>query len=301
MFACAHPAIDPKVRAPLMLQTVLGLDARRIASVYLRSPATLGQQLTRAKRKIAQAQIRFAAPADRDGYGARIDDILAAIYAAYAVGHNGSGAGDDKAGALAQEALWLVSTVCAALPEAAEAHGLFALILFTEARAPARIDPATGALVPLAKQDVALWNAQMLADAERALGNAQRRLSLGRFQIEAAIQAVHADRRHSGETNWAELATLYQGLAAIAPSLGALTGQAAVTIEAEGPEAALAQLLAIQDRGVDYQPWHATYASALHRLDRREAAHDAYAIAIGLCHDPAARAYLLRRQARLRI
>ncbi|MEO0911865.1 MAG: DUF6596 domain-containing protein [Pseudomonadota bacterium] len=299
MFACAHPAIDAKVRAPLMLQSVLGLDARRMASVFLMSPAALGQALSRAKRKIADTGIAFERPDDAGAFCSRLEDILQAVYAAYAVGHNASGGGDDKAGALAQEALWLVSTICDALPDAAEAHGLFALILFTEARAGARIDAGSGALIPLKDQDTGLWHAEMLADAQAALGNAQRHLSLGRFQLEAAIQAVHAHRRITGHTDWAELAKLYGGLTQITASLGAQVGQAAVALEADGPERALAFLDACADRAADYQPWFATRAHAHARLGQAGAALAAFDRAIGLTSDPAARAYLVARRKRL--
>ncbi|MEM9230787.1 MAG: DUF6596 domain-containing protein [Pseudomonadota bacterium] len=299
MFACAHPAIDAKMRAPLMLQTVLGLDARRMASVFLTSPAALGQALSRAKRKIEEAGIGFVRPQVADEYRKRVDDILQAVYAAYVVGHNASGSDDDKAGALAQEALWLVSTICDALPDAAEAHGLFALILFTEARTSARVDPKTGALVPLGEQDVTLWHSEMLADAEAALGNAQRHLSLGRFQLEAAIQAVHAHRRISGHTDWPELAKLYEGLTAITASLGAHVGQAAVALEADGPARALDLLDACAARAHDYQPWFATKAHAHARLGQNEAAIAAFEHAMVLATDPAARAYLAKARNKL--
>ncbi|MEL6206365.1 MAG: DUF6596 domain-containing protein [Pseudomonadota bacterium] len=299
MFACAHPAIDAKMRAPLLLQTVLGLDARRMASVFLTSPAALGQALSRAKRKIEEAGIGFERPEEVGAYPDRIDDILNAVYAAYAVGHNASGGGDDKAGALAQEALWLVSTICDALPDASEAHGLFALILFTEARAAARLDPQTSALVPLVEQDTALWHPEMLADAEAALANARRHLSLGRFQLEAAIQAVHAHRRITGQTDWAELAQLYSGLTHITGSLGARVGQAAVALEADGPARALELLEACATRATDYQPWFATAAHAHARLGQTDAALGAFEHAIGLTSDPAARAYLAAKRAAL--
>lgn len=300
MFACAHPAIDAGLRAPLMLQTILGLDVRRMASVYLVSPATLGQRLTRAKQKILRTAIPLALPEQADAFAARLDDILAAIYAAYAVGHNAAGTADEKATLLAQEALWLVSTICDALPAAAEAHGLFALILFTQARQPARVDPVTGALVPLSAQDTGLWQTELLADAEQALHNAKQHMSLGRFQIEAAIQAVHANRRKTGLTDWAELRVLYRGLVLVSPGLGARTGQAAVEAEVLGPAAGLHLLDAIADAARDYQPWHATRAHLLVRLGEFAAADDAFQTAIGLSNDPATRVYLATQRSRLR-
>ncbi|WP_306118422.1 MULTISPECIES: DUF6596 domain-containing protein [unclassified Roseitalea] len=292
MFVCAHPAIDAAIRAPLMLQLVLGLDARRMASVFLVAPGTLGQRLTRAKAKIETSAIGFELPDEADR-PARVADVLDAIYAAYAVGYNGMPAGDRKAADLTQEAIWLVSLICAELPGEAEAHGLFATMLFAEARRPARLDPQTGALVPLGRQDPANWNARLLDDAERALANAARHASLGRYQLEAAIQAVHAARRRTAETDWDELERLYRGLVAIAPTIGARTGHAAVLIEAAGPETALDALDAMPEvQRRSYQPWWATRAHALARLGHKADAHEAFARAIGLSDDEAARRYL---------
>lgn len=292
MFVCAHPAIEPSLRAPLMLQTILGLDARRMASVFLVAPGTLGQRLTRAKAKIERARIRFALPEGGD-FATRLDDVLDAIYAAYAVGYNGVPAGDTKAASLAQEAIWLVSLLAEAFPDAAEAHGLFALMLFSEARRPARVHPETGELVPLGDQDTEVWEDALVADAERAMANAARHASLGRYQLEASIQAVHAARRRTGTTDWAALALLYAGLVRIAPTLGARTGQAAVLCETEGPSAALAALEAIPEAlRSTYQPWWATLAHLQARLGNVDAARAAYDRAIGLSDDPASRLYL---------
>jgi RNA polymerase sigma-70 factor (ECF subfamily) len=299
MFVCAHPAIDPALRAPLMLQVVLGLDAQRMASVFLVPPATLGQRLSRVKAKIETAGIRFDLPEGRD-FEDRMGDVLTAIYGAYAVGYNGIPAGDTKAAGLATEAIWLGSLVANAYPQVGEAHGLFALMLFAEARRPARLDPETGALIPLEDQDTDLWNAEVLADAERALANAARQASLGRFQLEASIQAVHAARRRTGRTDWTSLTGLYAGLLHIAPTVGARTGHAAVLLEADGPSAALQALDAIaKDDRRTYQPWWATRAHALARLGAQEEAVAAFDRAIGLSEDPAARLYLLSRKARL--
>lgn len=300
LFLCAHPAIDPALRAPLMLQTVLGIDARRMASVFLVPPGTIGQQLTRVKAKIKHARIPFELPEGR-AFDDRMTDVLNAIYAAYAVGYNGIPSGDPKAAGLAQEALWLVSLIAAAYPDAAEAQGLFALILFSQSRRPARLDAATGALVPLEDQDTALWDGGMLADAEKALSNASRHLSLGRYQLEASIEAVHAARRRTGKTSWTDLATLYAGLVEVSPTVGALTGQAAVLSMTTGPDAALAALDAIPEaRRMTYQPWWATRAHILAQLQRRDEALQAFDRAIGLSEDPSARLYLAGRKAMLR-
>lgn len=299
MFVCAHPAIDPALRAPLMLQAVLGLDVRRMASVFLMPPGTLGQRLTRVKAKIETAAITFDLPEGRD-FDDRMGDVLNAIYGAYAVGYNGIHAGDLKAAGLAQEAIWLASLLADAFPSAAEAHGLFALMLFAEARRPARADAATGALIPLEDQDTALWHADLLTDAEKALRNAARHASLGRYQLEASIQAVHAARRRTGSTDWVELALLYAGLVQVTPTIGARTGQAAVLAETEGPKAAQAALDAIPEHARrSYQPWWATQAHVMARLGDIEGARAAFDRAIGLSDDPAATLYLAARKALL--
>ena len=299
MFVCAHPAIDVTLRAPLMLQTVLGLDVRRMASVFLTAPGTLCQRLTRLKAKIDRAAIHFALPEGRD-FDVRMTDALDAIYAAYVVGYNGHPAGDAKAASLAPEALWLINLLCDGFPGVAEAHGLFALILFSEARRGARIAPDMGQLIPMEEQDTALWDAAMLSDAEHALRNAARHASLGRCQIEASIQAVHAARRQSGETDWMALAQLYAGLVRIAPTAGALTGQAAVLCETDGPATACAALDAIPAAmTAGYKPWWATRAHALARTNDTKAAVAAFDRAIGLSEDPAARLYLAARKRRL--
>ncbi|MEM9194991.1 MAG: DUF6596 domain-containing protein [Myxococcota bacterium] len=300
MFACAHPAIDPSLRAPLMLQTVLGLDARRMASIYLVSPGTLGQRLTRAKAKIEANRIPFEKPDNEDEFATRLDDILNAIYAAYAVGYNGVGTGDAKASGLATEALWLVSTVCSAVKKSPEAHGLFSLLLFTEARRDARVDDS-GELVPLQEQATDRWDAAMLRDAAEALTQAQRNLTLGRFQLEAAIQAVHCARRETGHTDWNELRVLYRGLANVCPTVGVLSGLAAVEAEAIGPAAGLAILDQVDPKlRASYQPWYATRAHLLATLERHHEAAKAYDQAIGLSDDPAARKFLLARRQNLR-
>lgn len=299
MFVCAHPAIEPALRAPLMLQAVLGLDARRMASAFLISPGTLGQRLTRAKAKIESAAIRFELPEERD-FDSRMGDVLDAVYAAYVVGYNGMPAGDPKAASLAQEALWLVSLLADGFPDSAEAYGLFALMLYAEARRPARIDAVTNALVPLEQQDTRLWDVSMLDHAEIALRNAARRPSLGRYQLEASIQAVHTARRWGSSTDWHALSLLYAGLVQIAPTIGALTGQAAVLCETEGPLAALRALDSIEGQArANYQPWWATRAHVLGRTGNRAAAIEAFDRAIGLSDDPATRAYLAGCKARL--
>lgn len=298
MLACAHPAIDPEVRAPLMLQAVLGLDARRIASAFLVAPGTMGQRLTRAKLKIAAAGIPFEVPPP-EALESRLTDVLAAIYAAYSVGFDAIPAGDAKAAGLAREALWLAGLVCQLLPDAAEAHGLHALMLFAEARRPAR-QGVDGRFVPLEEQDTSLWDEGLLAEAELSLARASRRLTLGRYQIEAAIQAAHFERRHRGRTDWAAILHLYDGLVLVSPTIGALTARAVALAEVQGPAAGLAALDAIDpDRRRSYQPWWAARAHLAAAAGTVDLAVEAFDQAAGLSEDAGVRAYLLTRRAEL--
>lgn len=198
LFVCAHPAIDAAVRTPLMLQTVLGLDAARIAAAFLVSPATMGQRLVRAKGKIRDAGIAFEVP-ERHELASRLSAALEAIYAAYGSGWEDVAGADPRRKGLADEAVWLGRLVAGLLPDEPEAHGLLALMLHCEARRGARRD-ADGAYVPLARQDVSRWSRALIDDAERSLTLASRAGKPGSFQLEAAIQSVHAHRAASGRT-----------------------------------------------------------------------------------------------------
>ena len=301
LFACAHPAIAEADRTPLMLQAVLGLDAARIGSAFLVAPGTMGQRLTRAKAKIRAARVPFEVPG-ADECAARAASVLDAVYAAYALGWDDPCGADAKTGQLAREAIWLASLVVGLLPNDAEAQGLLALMLFGEARRAARRNPSTGAFVPLAEQDVALWDGAMLRDARTALDAAARSgaSAPGRYQLEAAIQAVHAARRAGGAADRDALALLYAGLVTLCPTVGARTAAAVALGEARGAGEGLAALEAIEAsaRG-SYQPWWSARAHLLARLGRDGEARDAFAAAAGLTEDPAVRAWLLGRGAGL--
>lgn len=184
MFVCAHPAIEARMRTPLMLQLVLGLDARRMAGAFLIPPGTLGQRLTRASAKIEAARIGFALP-DGDDLAPRLAHVLDAVYAAFTVGLDGEGAGDAKSTSLAREAIWLGSLIAARMPDEPEAQALYALMLYAQARRQARVD-GSGCLIPLDAQDTALWDARMMTDADMAMRLAARAPTLGRYQIEAS-------------------------------------------------------------------------------------------------------------------
>lgn len=299
LFVCAHPAIDEEVRTPLMLQTVLGLDAATIGAAFLVAPATMGQRLVRAKARIKDARLRFELPTAAD-MPARLQDVLNAIYAAYgtswdAVAGAGTGARD-----LGAEALFLSRLLVALLPAAPEARGLLALMLYCESRRAARRRP-DGSFVPLRDQDPGLWSRDMISEAERELTIASRAGVFGRYQCEAAIQSVHAQRPIVGRTNHAALAVLYELLAARCPSVGVLVAQAAAMVEAGDAAGALAVLDRLVVAEVrSYQPYWVTLAAAQAASGAVRSAEQALHIAIGLTEDAALRAFLAEELRRLR-
>ncbi|AGG89598.1 RNA polymerase sigma factor [Rhodanobacter denitrificans] len=299
LFTCAHPAIDAGIRAPLMLQVVLGLDAKAIAAAFLASPEAMGKRLGRAKQKIRQAGIPFVVPT-RDELAGRLDGVLEAIYAAFAEGWSDPGGTDAIRRDLTAEALFLARLVVELLPQEPEALGLLACMLHAEARRAARRS-ATGDYVPLAEQDVARWDAAMIDEAEALLLRASRLGRIGRYQLEAALQSAHVERRRSGRTDWAPEVQLYDALLALCDSPVVALNRALAIAEVQGPQAALALVdaLAANGRLVDYQPYWAARAALLARTHACREARQAYDIAIGLAADPAVRRFLQDRQAAL--
>jgi predicted RNA polymerase sigma factor len=293
LFVCAHPAIDPGARTPLMLQTVLGLDAGRIASAFLVSPVAMSQRLVRAKAKIRDAGIPFEVP-DATVLPSRLGPVLDAVYAAYGTAWEDAAGVDPRRRSLAGEAIWLARILVQLMPEEAETRGLLALLLHCEARRPARRSPG-GDYVPLADQDVALWSLPMIAEAERELATAATLRTIGRFQLEAAIQSVHAQRFVTGRTDWEAITLLYEELVRRSPTLGAIVGRAAALTNARGPRSGLAALDAIDSRAaLSYQPYWAVRAHLLALLGRLEDSRDAYSQAIGLSEDRQVREFLIR-------
>jgi predicted RNA polymerase sigma factor len=295
LFVCAHPAIDPGMHTPLMLQTVLGLDAVRIAHAFLISPKTMGQRLVRAKTKIRDGGIQFEVPPERE-LPQRLDAVLEAIYAAFGIGWDGMAGVDQRGRDLAEEAIWLARVLLQLMPSEAEVRGLLALMLHCEARRQARRAP-DGRYVPLSEQNAQQWSLPLIQEAEGHLAEAASRGRTGRFQLEAAIQSVHAERAHNSRTEWSAIVLFYEQLIRISPTLGTQTGHAAAVGEAKGPEAGLAVLDGL-DLGVvsQYQPYWAVRAHLLQRLGRPPEAKDAYDRAIGLAEDPAVKEFLLERR-----
>jgi RNA polymerase sigma-70 factor (ECF subfamily) len=299
MFVCAHRAIDPAVRAPLMLRTVLGLDAGTIASAFLVAPATMGQRLVRAQSRIKVSRIPFRVPEPEELHD-RLEAVLDAIYAAFAAGWSDPAGTEIRRRDLAGEAIWLGRLVASLLPAAPEALGLLALMLYAEARRAAR-RTATGDYVPLADQNPADWDQAMIAEAETVLSRAGAFGAIGRFQLEAAVQSAHVVRRVTGRSDWAAIERLYAALASLTDSPVITINQAIAIAETRGAEAGLALLdsVATDRRVAEYQPYWAARAGLLARVGQRSAADQAYRQAIGLEPDPAVRHFLMRRRSEL--
>ena len=295
MFACAHPAIDAGVRAPLILHAVLGFDAAAIASAFLVAPSTMGQRLVRAKSRIRQAGIPFRVP-ERDELAGRLHAVLEAIYAIYAQGWSDPAGTQARSRGLAEEGIWLGRLVASLLPQEPEALGLLALMLHAEARRDARRD-AQGEFVPLDAQDPARWDAALIDEAEALLLSASRMGAPGRFQLEAAVQSAHAARRFAGTTDWAAIVELYDALLALTGSVVVAINRAvALAAHVSGPRGAaegLAALDTLNDAQLaEYQPYWAARAALLARIGSAQGAAEAYRRAIGLESDPAVRRFL---------
>jgi RNA polymerase sigma-70 factor (ECF subfamily) len=299
MFACAHPAIEAGVRAPLMLQAVVGLDAKMIASAFLTSPAAMGKRLVRAKNKIRQTGIPFSVP-EREELARRLDAVLDAIYAAFAEGWTDPGGTDVVRRGLTEEAFFLSRLVTELLPEEPEALGLLALMLHAEARRHARRDE-DGEYVPFADQDPSLWDWRMIVEAEELLRRASALGRIGRYQLEGALQSAHVYRRCTGQSNWEAVAQLYDALSAGVWSPVVAVNRALAVAESQGAGAALDALqeVAADARLTEYQPYWAARAELLARAGSHGEARNSYEMAIGLERDPAVRRFLQRRQSAL--
>jgi len=302
--ACAHPAVDPVARTPLMLTTVLGFTAAQVAPAFSVPAATMATRLTRAKRRIRDAGVPFALP-DRSALPDRMADVLEAVYGAYVVEW---ATADADPRPLPSEALRLAEVLAELAPRDQEVRGLAALVLLSSARAAARTD-AAGRFVPLADQDPARWDTAAIARAHAHLRAAHARGAVGRFQLEAAVQAVHCARRAGEPPDWAALRRLHDALQRVAPSLGGAVARAAVVAETDGPAAGLVALDALGDadgvpgdraarfQPTQFQPAWAVRADLLARLGLADEAATAYDRAVALTADPALRAHLAARRA----
>lgn len=299
LLGCAHPAIDPAMRAPLMLQVILGLEAAQIASAFLVSPAAMAQRLVRAKAKIRQSGIPLHIPAIAE-LPERLEAVLDAVYACFAEGWLDAAGTDVARRELAGEAIFLARLLAELLPGEPEVLGLLALMLYAEARRPARRG-AAGEFIPLAQQDTALWDAAGIDQAETALRAASRTGQIGRYQLEAAIQSAHVERRRTGVVNWSAIVALYDALVAITQSPVAKINRAVAVAEVESPADGLEALSAIEDdsRLRSYQPFWAARAELLARCGRHAEAAHAFEIAAGMERDSAVRQYLEQKRSTL--
>ena len=296
MFACAHPAIEAGIRAPLILQTILGLDAATIASAFLMSPTAMGKRLVRAKSKIREAGIPFCIP-EREELPGRLDAVLAAIYTAFSEGWSDAAGTDSSRRDLTSEAFFLARLVSEMLPGEPEAIGLLALMLHAEARRGARRSE-DGEYVPLAKQDPLRWDARMIDEAEELLVRASGFGVTGRYQLEAAVQSAHVYRCRTGHANWEAVLQIYDALFTMTGSPVVAINRALALAELYDAHAGLEAMPDHVGDGrlAEYQPYWAARAELLAKAGAHEEAGQAYEIAIGLERDPAVRRFLERRR-----
>ena len=293
MLVCAHPAIAPNIRTPLMLQSVLGVEAAAIATAFAVEPATMAQRLVRAKKRIRDAGIPFALP-ERDDLAERLPSVLEAVYGAYAIDWQLAPQGAPIE-SLSAEALHLALVLAELLPDEPEVLGLAALVCLSEARRPAR-RTADGGFIPLDGQDTRRWDSVLISRGEVLLRRAHDHRRPGRFQYEAAIQSAHCTRATQGRVDMTALRKLHRALLRVAPSLGAAVASAAVDGEIDGADAGLRALDAIDDPAVErFQPAWTTRAHLLAEAGRVTEAAGAYRRAIELTADSGVAEYLLRR------
>ena len=293
LFVCAHPAIDEKVRIPLMLQTVLGLEVTDMAHALLLSPTALAQRLVRAKQKIRSTGLRFDEPEARE-LPERLHHVLESIYGAFGLSVDAMDGAEARVLDLKDEALYLGSIVCQLMPESAEAKGLLALMTFSNARRAAQVD-AQGRFVSLAQQDVQLWDKNAIVQADQLLWVAAQSRTPGPFQLEAAVQSAHCHRLFTGQTPWQGIAAVYQQINKFYPTEGAGVAGAVALAEAGDVAAGLQQLDAMnRDVVKSFQPWWVARGYLLSKLDKQSlnAADAAYQTAIGLSTQQKIRDYL---------
>jgi RNA polymerase sigma-70 factor (ECF subfamily) len=280
LFGCCHPALRVEARLALMLRAVVGLTTPEIAQAFLVPEATMAQRLVRAKRKIAAVGIAFEIPAGAERAG-RLDEVLTAIYLTYNAGYLSR-----ADGGLTDDAIWLAELLARALPEEPEAWGLLALLTNLSARAPTRFD-GDGRLILLADQDRTDWSSVDLARAEAHLRRSAELRRPGRFQLQAAIAACHADAARWADTDWLQILTLYDLLLTQDPSPVVRLNHAIALSHVSGPAPALAELSLIADRLGDYHLLHATRAQLLADLGDRDGARAANLRALALTDNPA--------------
>jgi RNA polymerase sigma-70 factor (ECF subfamily) len=302
IFTCCHPALAQQARVALTLRMVAGLTVPEIARAFLVAEAAMGQRITRAKAKIKAARIPYRMPSAED-LPARVSGVLAVLFLVFNEGYLATGPGTDPLRpGLTAEAIRLTRLIRALLPQDGEVAGLLALMLLTEARRTARVS-AGGDLVTLAEQDRGAWDAALIAEGHRLvrerLAAAAAGAAPGRYQILAAISAVHTSARDVRDTDWSQVVALYDQLVRVDPSPVIALNRAIAVAELDGPEVALAAVDRLEDTLAGYHPYHATRADLLRRLGRSQQSRAAYDKAIELAGNTAETAYLTRRRDQL--
>ena len=296
IFTCCHPALAMDTRVALTLRMVGGLTVPEIARAFLVQETTMGQRITRAKAKIKAARIPYRVPSAED-LPARVSGVLAVLFLVFNEGYLATGPDTDPLRPhLTSEAIRLTRMIRALLPEDGEVTGLLALMLLTEARRAARVS-ATGELVPLAEQDRGAWDAALVAEGHRLV---RERLATGlppgRYQVLAAISAVHTSAADARGTDWSQVVALYDRLVALDPSPIITLNRAIAVAELDGPEVALAVVDRLEDMLAGYHAFHATRADLLRRMGCAERSRAAYDKAIELAGNTAETAFLTRRR-----
>ena len=299
IFTCCHPALSMENRVALTLRMVGGLTVPEISRAFLVQETTMGQRITRAKAKIKAARIPYRMPGAEDLPG-RVSGVLAVLYLVFNEGYLATGPDTDPVRQeLTTEAIRLTRLIHALMPEDGEVVGLLALMLLTESRRAARVS-AGGELVTLDQQDRGAWDAALIAEGHQLV---RRRLASGvapgRYQILAAINAVHTSAPQAHDSDWSQVVALYDQLARIDPSPIVALNRAIALAELDGPEVALAIIDPLENELADYHPFHATRADLLRRLSRSQESREAYDKAIGLAGNTAETAYLARRRQEL--
>jgi RNA polymerase sigma-70 factor (ECF subfamily) len=296
IFTCCHPALAVEARVALTLRMVGGLTVGEIARAFLVQEAAMGRRITRAKSKIKAARIPYRVPSAAD-LPARVSGVLAVLFLVFNEGYLATGADTEPVRhELSAEAIRLTRLIRALMPEDGEVAGLLALMLLTEARRPARVS-ANGELIPLDEQDRGAWDAALVAEGHQLvrdrLGTG---VAPGRYQILAAINAVHTSARDAHDTDWSQVIALYDQLVGLDPSPIVALNRAIAVAELDGPNVALAAVDRLAEALAGYHAFHATRADLLRRLDRQESAREAYDKAIELAGNTAETAYLTRRR-----
>ncbi|MDA0185164.1 RNA polymerase sigma factor [Solirubrobacter phytolaccae] len=289
VFTCCHPALSREAQVALTLRLVCGVATPDVAHAFLVSEATMAARITRAKKKIAAARIPYAIPAEEE-LPARLDAALSVVYLLYTTGHTAPAGEDLVRDELTARALDLTLMLRTLLPDAREAAGLHALLLVHEARRSTRTD-AEGRLLRLAEQDRTRWDPALIEQADALIIDALQAGPPGRYVLQAAIAALHAQAPTYEDTDWPQILVLYDALLRVWPSAVVALNRAVVVAEVHGPEPALAAVDALE--GLDgYRYLHSTRADFLHRLGRHDEAAAAYEAALALTENEAERSFL---------